>query len=383
MAVAKKNFFKDHYDWLVAIAGLVLLVGVGVLFASSLGNSPDDARASCAAELKQRPPQHKAVAVNPEILKVLGEAERNFVSPTSLEVPNDKKGSFLASECRVYCQNVNPTNFCHKPIPYKSKECPFCHSPQLSSEDSVDVARGGLDSDKDGMPDAWESKYGFNPLDPSDAKLDADGDTFTNLEEFEAKTNPKNPVSHPDFLDFLTVASELRTDKLPFLFKMATPLPSGYRLTFEVLGKDYRKTTTALIGEEIVFQLAKAKFVKGRMQDDKVKSGWRVLKYEKKEDRVARRGSEQKMSVDVSTVDLERISDKRVLTVQVGAKSVSIEEQVDLQWSRAGGKKLTVTTGTEFSLADRKYKVKKLVKGGSGCEVTVVDLENNAEKILR
>ena len=308
MAVAKKNFFKDHYDWLVAIAGIVLLVGVGVLFASSLDNSPDEARAACAAELKQRPPQYKAVAVDPEILKVLGEAERNFVSPTSLEVPNDKKGSFLASECRVYCQNVNPTNFCHKPIPYKSKECPFCHSPQLSSEDSVDAARGG-----------------------SDAKLDADGDTFTNLEEFEAKTNPKNPVSHPDFLDFLTVASELRTDKLPFLFKMATPLPSGYRLTFEVLGKDYRKTTTALIGEEIVFQLAKAKFVKGRMQDDKVKSGWRVLKYEKKEDRVARRGSEQKMSVDVSTVDLERISDKRILTVQVGAKSVSIEER----WSRA------------------------------------------------
>ena len=172
MAVAKKNFFKDHYDWLVAIAGLVLLVSVGVLFASSLDNSPDEARAACAAELKQRPPQYKAVAVNPEILKVLGEAERNFVSPTSLEVPNDKKGSFLASECRVYCQNVNPTNFCHKPIPYKSKECPFCHSPQLSSEDSVDVARGGLDADKDGMPDAWESKYGFNPLDPSDAKLE-------------------------------------------------------------------------------------------------------------------------------------------------------------------------------------------------------------------
>ena len=38
MAVAKKNFFKDHYDWLVAIAGIVLLVGVGVLFASSLDN---------------------------------------------------------------------------------------------------------------------------------------------------------------------------------------------------------------------------------------------------------------------------------------------------------------------------------------------------------
>jgi len=62
MAVAKKNFFKDHYDWLVAIAGLVLLVGVGVLFASSLGNSPDDARAhvrpnSSSVRLSTRPSQ--------------------------------------------------------------------------------------------------------------------------------------------------------------------------------------------------------------------------------------------------------------------------------------------------------------------------------------
>ena len=381
MAVAKKNFFKDHYDWLVAMVGIALLGGVGVMFVSSLGDSPEEARAACAAELRQRRPQHKAVPVDDKALKVLGDAERDFVSPSMLEVPNDKKGSFLASECRVYCKNPDRA-ICHKPIPVKSEECPFCGYKQ-PKEDASEVVRGGLDADKDGMPDAWESKYGFNPLDPADAKLDADGDTFTNLEEYEAKSDPKNPQSHPDFLDFLTVAGELRTENLPFWFKMATPLPSGHRLTFEVTGKDYRKTTTALIGEEIVFQLAKAKFVKGRMQDDKVKSGWRVLKYEKKEDRVARRGSDQKMTVDVSTVDLERVSDKHVLTVQVGVRSVSVEEQVDLRWNRAGGKTLTVTTGTEFSLADRKYKVKKLVKGGGGCEVTVVDLEKKIEKILR
>ncbi len=379
MAVSKKNFIADHYDWLVALAGLGLVAGVAFMFATSGNLSEESARGACKAELGRQTPAHRDVPVAD--FTVFGKAQSGMESPSLLQVPSDKAGNFLASECRVYCKNPDAAA-CHKPIPYKSRECPFCGFKQ-PSEDSAEAVRGGVDSDKDGMPDAWELKYALNPNDPSDAKADPDGDTFTNIEEFQAKTDPKDPQSHPDFLDFLTVASELRTEKLPFLFKMATPLPSGYRLTFEVLGKEYRKTTTALIGEEIVFQLAKAKFVKGRMQDDKVKSGWRVLKYEKKEDRVARRGSEQKMSVDVSTVDLERISDKRVLTVQVGAKSASIEEQVDLQWSRAGGKKLTVTTGTEFSLADRKYKVKKLGKGGSGCEVTVVDLENNTEKILR
>ena len=89
------------------------------------------------------------------------------------------------------------------------------------------------------------------------------------------------------------------------------------------------------------------------------------------------------MTVDVSTVDLERVSDKRVLSAQVGAKAVAVEEQIDLQWSRAGGKKFTVTTGSEITLANRKYKVKALAKEGNASKVTIVDLEKKTEKIIQ
>ena len=371
MAVAKKNFFKDHYDWLVALVGLALLGGVGVLFVSSLENSPEDARAACAAELKQRPPQHKAVPVNPETLKVLGEAERDFVSPPRLEVPNDKKGSFLASECRVYCQNPDLAA-CHKPIPAKSEVCPFCGFKQ-PKEDLADVARGGADVDSDGMPDAWESKYGFKPLDPADANQDADGDMFTNLEEYEAKTDPKDPESHPDYLDSLSIASDLRTDKLPFWFKSYTPTRDSYRLQFVVADKQYRQFAEATNGQEVVYTLAK-----WSKKGDKVNSGWRVVKFEKKEERVTKRGAGQSVVVDASTVDLERISDKRVISVKLGARSVSIEEQMDLQWNRGEGKSLTVAAGSEFTLANRKYKVKALRKSS----VTIVDLKTNTEKTI-
>ncbi len=46
------------------------------------------------------------------------------------------------------------------------------------------------DTDNDGMPDSWETKYGFDPYDPSDAALDADQDGITNLGEYKASTNP-------------------------------------------------------------------------------------------------------------------------------------------------------------------------------------------------
>src|SRR5262249_52478807 len=46
-----------------------------------------------------------------------------------------------------------------------------------------------LDLDHDGMPDWWETRFGLNPNDPTDAPLDADGDGATNLQEYLQSTN--------------------------------------------------------------------------------------------------------------------------------------------------------------------------------------------------
>src|SRR6185436_11318474 len=41
-----------------------------------------------------------------------------------------------------------------------------------------------LDTDQDGMPDAWEKAHGLNPTDPADPNGDRDHDGYTNLEEY-------------------------------------------------------------------------------------------------------------------------------------------------------------------------------------------------------
>lgn len=56
----------------------------------------------------------------------------------------------------------------------------------------------GADTDKDGMPDSWEEKYGFNPNDSSDAELDADEDGANNLKEYISGSDPKNSDSDGD-----------------------------------------------------------------------------------------------------------------------------------------------------------------------------------------
>lgn len=62
------------------------------------------------------------------------------------------------------------------------------------------------DTDEDGMPDWYEDFYGLDSNNPSDAAIDADGDNFTNLEEYLGEdgkpggndhTNPQNPTDHP------------------------------------------------------------------------------------------------------------------------------------------------------------------------------------------
>ena len=51
-----------------------------------------------------------------------------------------------------------------------------------------------VDTDKDGMPDAWELKYGLNPNDPSDAVKDLNGDGYTNIEKYINGINPTQKV---------------------------------------------------------------------------------------------------------------------------------------------------------------------------------------------
>ncbi len=54
------------------------------------------------------------------------------------------------------------------------------------------------DSDNDGMPDAWEIKYGLNPNDASDANGDLNGDGYTNIEKYINGIDPTKKVDWTD-----------------------------------------------------------------------------------------------------------------------------------------------------------------------------------------
>ena len=60
---------------------------------------------------------------------------------------------------------------------------------------TLTVTASDADTDHDGLPDAWEIAHGLNPNDPNDAQADPDNDRMTNLEEYQAGTDPRRSTS--------------------------------------------------------------------------------------------------------------------------------------------------------------------------------------------
>ena len=59
------------------------------------------------------------------------------------------------------------------------------------------VTGSAMAVDDDGMDDAWEERIGLNSSDAADADADPDNDGATNLEEFEAGTDPFDETDSP------------------------------------------------------------------------------------------------------------------------------------------------------------------------------------------
>ena len=58
------------------------------------------------------------------------------------------------------------------------------------------TAPAPADSDRDGMPDAWEKQHGLDLQNAADAATDSDNDGYTNIEEFINQTNPREFVDY-------------------------------------------------------------------------------------------------------------------------------------------------------------------------------------------
>lgn len=114
----------------------------------------------------------------------------SFASINSQIIIDSSHQSLIDSGADVYLELINPAsatanyqiNFNNLSLTVTPPPPPF---------------NPAVDTDGDGMRNGWENHYGLDMGDPSDKDGDLDQDGFTNLEEFEAATDPTDLTSYP------------------------------------------------------------------------------------------------------------------------------------------------------------------------------------------
>ena len=357
---SKENFFKAHWDWLVAAGGVAVFVASAVVFAGRLGTSPEDGAMRCEMRLKAARPAHEGVP--PADMTVFQAVFRTAKTPPALVEVDSKKGNFLASDTRIVCKAEKDASgkspkSCGRPIPMDSKTCPFC----------AVVQDTGVTKEEEGAKKMreWSARYGVNlALRPDE---DSDKDGFTDMEEFEAAqmlgraTNPKDPMSHPDYLDSLFVEGEMKQTMLPFYLQSLSPVPNGYRYNF----RDFVKKDA--YGQQMVYRVLKGEKIGN--------TGYTVGNHAKKTVERVVPGSKGtlKRKVEVVSVELVRQDGKKVVAAE-NERRVPVDRQATLVFRRGEGKKFEVKVGDEISLYNRKYKVVAFGADSKNPEVTVLDV---------
>jgi len=100
------------------------------------------------------------------------------------------------------------------------------------------------DSDRDGMPDYWERQFGLQTSDATDGPTDADGDGYTNVEEYLNNTLPDG-TDGP--LVFVSSSAAPAADQDAYcgmlIFQRTGPLKDALEVSFSTAG-------TAVAGED-------------------------------------------------------------------------------------------------------------------------------------
>lgn len=294
------SWIQQNYDKLLLVIALVALLGSAAFLLIRLSNERallGDAGRPVPPEL-QRPAQ-------PLDLEIFASVRQRIID--AFTVPPAQRRMFVG-DLRVASI---PDGL---PIPYDSSVCPF-----TGTEQPAVVDERSRDTDGDGLPDWWEAEHGLNPMDPSDALMDSDGNGFSNLEEFLAGTDPNDPEDFPPpVIKLRLVRMVLDPFKLRFLGVNELPDGDRYQLNLRSLERTYFPR----MGESV--------------------EGYTVTRYEAD----APEGQE--------TLVLTQ-NGKEIRLVR--GRVIDDQARIALMVSLLDGSRYRLTSGQEFELLGRQYKV--------------------------
>jgi hypothetical protein len=231
MGTGMGSWLKRNYDRIMA-AGVLLVLLVSLILLAVQVNVQKDEQQSFDQQLSALTPRFKKAP--PADKTVFKSALTSFAAPFQTEA---WALSLMTPELRVKCIN------CERPIPYAATNCTFTMCGAAQPQEVTVI----VDRNHNGIPDEWEEKSGVFAFDTEAINTDPDSDGFTSREEYEWKTDPKNPDSHPPYLAKVKVA-EIKPIPFRMVFKGVSK--ANGVLIFQINLRTRGKTYWKKIGEE-------------------------------------------------------------------------------------------------------------------------------------
>ena len=248
----------------------------------------------------------------------------------------------VVAELRVNCIK------CGRPIPINAEVCPFSN---CRAKQPIIIVAGPKDTDFDRMPDEWEIRHVLG-VNIDDAAQDADSDSFSNLEEYLAGTNPRDPNSAPPPVTKLRLIKAGRI-ALPLVFGGVQQ--SKNDTLYMVKNKRTNRDSYVRIGDVI--------------------EGYKVIGYEQKTKKVNKGTFE--IEEDVSVLKISK--DGKEFSLIIGAKGGAQGEPAASLVYLIDNAKMLVKKGDVISLRNYKYKVIDIIDQN----VSVIDTQSGAEFTLK
>lgn len=226
------SWLRARYDRLIALVVFGGLLGSLLFLAVRIGRLQRDEAAFRRKVEGLVPTYPQAAPMNPEPFRRAAELVQNPPQITGWT------NALTVPEIRVWCVD------CGRPIAFNAETCPFCLAvqPPLPGKD------WGRDSDRDGIPDLAEQQLGLDPRNPADASEDADGDLFSNLDEFLEQTDIRDAKVYPAIEKFIELE---KIDAIPFSLLFKSYMRGAKTYTFQINTRRGGRTYFAKLGEEI------------------------------------------------------------------------------------------------------------------------------------
>ena len=206
-----KKFLHAHYEKIILAALLIIFTALlyyQLMFIQRAQNLEVDT----AVNIVEKPSDYQSIDFTGDrkfrmatIFSEWNQVEPSENSPTKTQL----MAPYPMAEC-VYCHALIPSISYPAIGETKNGKCPACGkalAPRVKVE--TDELAGKADLNTNGIPDEWEKQYNLT-LENTPADSDQDVDGFTLIQEYRAKTDPTDPLSHPKYLTQLYVSAVSR-----------------------------------------------------------------------------------------------------------------------------------------------------------------------------